>query len=231
MLGSGAKLRFSIIVPILNEMGQLPDLFAHLLPYQRSGCEVIFADGGSDDGSVKLVEVAGFSVVRAPRGRAQQMNAGAAQAHGDVLIFLHADTRLPSAALSYISRALTVDNRCWGRFDVRITGKAFMLRVIGNMINWRSRWTGIATGDQAIFVNRAIFEQLHGYPAQPLMEDVELSKRLKKFSHPACIAHNVSTSGRRWETYGVWHTIVLMWKLRFAYWRGVDAAKLAKVYR
>ncbi|MCR4302600.1 MAG: TIGR04283 family arsenosugar biosynthesis glycosyltransferase [Gallionella sp.] len=224
-------MKLSIIIPMLDEAPQLPELFAHLLPLQRAGCEIIFADGGSTDGSPDLAEVTGFTAVNAPRGRARQMNAGAARATGDVLLFLHADTRLPEGAIRHVADALAHGDQCWGRFDVCITGRPFMLCVIGPLINWRSRLTGIATGDQAIFVRRNLFERLNGYPDQPLMEDVELCKRLLSFSHPACIAHCVMTSGRRWETHGVWRTIFLMWRLRWAYWRGVGATELAKAYR
>lgn len=231
MRGSAADMRLSIIIPMLNEAAQLPDLFAHLLPLQRAGCEVIFVDGGSHDGSEKLAEMVGFSVVHASCGRAVQMNVGAAIATGEVLLFLHADTRLPQGAPHHIAQILQDDVHGWGRFDVCITGKPFMLRVIGHMMNWRSRLTGVATGDQAMFVRRAVFEQLQGFLEQPLMEDVELSKRLKKFSRPACITNCVTTSGRRWETRGVWHTILLMWRLRWDYWRGVDAQTLAGLYR
>jgi len=225
------NMKFSIIIPMLNEAAQLPELFAHLLPFQRAGCEIIFADGGSSDGSANLARVAGFTLVNAPRGRARQMNAGAARASGDVLLFLHADTRLPEGAYRHIADALAQGDQCWGRFNVCITGRPFMLYVIGRMINWRSRLTGIATGDQAIFVQREVFERLQGYPDQPLMEDVEFCKRLLTVSHPACIAPCVMSSGRRWEIYGVWRTIFLMWRLRWAYWRGVDASELAKAYR
>ena len=224
-------MRLSIIVPMLNEAEQLPELFAHLLPYQRASCEIIFVDGGSADGSAMLCEVAGFIALRTARGRAKQMNAGASKASGDVLLFLHADTRLPQGAARHIEQALAKTEHCWGRFDVCIIGRHFMLRVISRLMSWRSRLTGIATGDQAIFVRRAIFESLRGFPAQPLMEDVELSKRLLAFSRPACIAHCVTTSGRRWETHGVWRTILLMWRLRWAYWRGTDAGELARLYR
>ncbi|GAB4118534.1 MAG: TIGR04283 family arsenosugar biosynthesis glycosyltransferase [Sideroxydans sp.] len=224
-------MKLSIIIPMLNEAAQLPELFAHLLPYQRAGCEIIFADGGSADGSPRLAEVAGFKVVRADRGRARQMNAGAAGASGEVLLFLHADTRLPQGAARLVAQGLLEQNGCWGRFDVCISGRPFMLRVVSRLINWRSRLTGIATGDQALFVRRGVFEQLHGFPEQPLMEDVELCKRLKSFSRPVCLRQCVTTSGRRWETHGVWRTILLMWRLRWAYWRGTDAADLARLYR
>lgn len=230
MRGSGADMELSIIVPVLNEATQLPELFAHLLPFQRAGCEIIFADGGSTDSSAMLAEVAGFTVVKSARGRARQMNAGAARANGKVLLFLHADTRLPEGAIQHITRSLA-GAKSWGRFDVCITGKPFMLRVVGTLMNWRSRLTGIATGDQAIFVRRIVFERLRGYSDQPLMEDVDLCKRLLGFSRPACITHCASTSGRRWETRGVWRTIFLMWRLRWEYWRGADAAALARLYR
>ena len=178
-----------------------------------------------------LSEVAGFIVLRTARGRAKQMNVGASQSSGDVLLFLHADTRLPQGAARHIELALANKKSCWGRFDVCITGRHYMLRVISRLMNWRSRLTGIATGDQAIFVRRAVFEHLRGFPDQPLMEDVELSKRLLAFSRPACIAHCVTTSGRRWEARGVWRTILLMWRLRWAYWRGTDAGELARLYQ
>jgi len=224
-------VKLSIIIPILNEAPQLPELFAHLLPMQRAGCEISFADGGSNDGSATLVNVAGYQVVNAERCRAYQMNAGAAVATNEVLLFLHADTRLPEGAMRHITQSLSHSNNYWGRFDVCITGRSFMLRVIGRMMNWRSRLTGIATGDQAMFVRRVVFEQLAGFPDQPLMEDIELSKRLKKLSHPACLKQCVTTSGRRWETRGVWQTIFLMWRLRWQYWRGIDAAHLVRLYR
>jgi len=225
------RVKLSIIVPMLNEVAQLPELFAHLLLFQRAACEIVFADGGSVDGSASFAEVAGFTVLKTAPGRARQMNAGAAHASGNVLLFLHADTRLPEAAIHHIALTLASGNHGWGRFDVCITGRAYMLRVISRLMNWRSRITGIATGDQAIFVRRKLFEQIQGFPDQALMEDVELCKRLLSYSRPACIAHCVLTSGRRWETRGVWRTIFLMWRLRWAYWRGADAAKLADLYQ
>lgn len=224
-------MQLSIIVPMLNEAAQLPELFAHLLPLQRAGCEIIFADGGSTDNSASLVEMAGFTVLGSVRGRAAQMNAGAAQASGEVLLFLHADTRLPDCAPHCIAAAMAKSGAEWGRFDVRIEGRPLMLHVISTLMNMRSRLTGIATGDQAMFVRHHVFEKLGGFPLQHLMEDVEMSRRLRAYSSPVCLAQRVTTSGRRWEVRGVWRTIWLMWRLRFAYWRGVDAAELARLYR
>jgi rSAM/selenodomain-associated transferase 2 len=159
------------------------------------------------------------------------MNAGARAARGDTLLFLHADTQLPAAAVPLIEGALAGPARCWGRFDVCIAGQARMLRVVAWCMNWRSRLSGIATGDQAMFVTRGAFEAVSGFPDQALMEDIELSRRLGRLSRPYCIAHCVTTSGRRWETRGVWRTIVLMWRLRWDYWRGVPASQLARGYR
>ncbi|MBT9610148.1 TIGR04283 family arsenosugar biosynthesis glycosyltransferase [Aquabacterium sp.] len=221
----------SIIVPMLNEAGALGELLADLLPCQRRGCEVILVDGGSQDGSPHMARCAGFTVLDAPRGRARQMNAGAAAATGEVLLFLHADTRLPADADALIAQAMQDCGRAWGRFDVRITGRPLMLKVVARMVNLRSRLSGIATGDQAMFVCARSFAQVGGFPDQPLMEDVELSRRLKRLSRPACLTTRVITSGRRWESRGVWRTIVLMWRLRLAYWLGVAPDQLAKAYR
>ena len=228
---TGLDMKLSIIVPVLNEARVLPALLERLLPLLRHGCEVIIADGGSEDGSAAIAACAGFTVVRAPRGRALQMNAGAAHAGGAALLFLHADTQLPDGACAVVAEALSGETCCWGRFDVCIAGRPWMLRLVARMMNLRSRLTGIATGDQAMFVTRAAFEAAGGFPEQPLMEDIELSKRLRAISRPACVRRCVITSGRRWETRGVWRTIFLMWRLRWAYWRGADAAGLAERYR
>lgn len=223
-------MRFSIVVPLLNEREQLPQLIGHLRALQaRNNCEVIFVDGGSDDGSVEFLAAAGLTVIAAQRGRARQMNAGAAAAGGDCLLFLHADTRLPENALENIERAL-LRGKCWGRFDVRISGNSIWFPLIATLINWRSRISGIATGDQGIFVRRDLFEQLGGFADQPLMEDIALSGRLLELARPACIRARVTTSGRRWQKYGVLRTVLLMWRLRFDYWRGVSAEQLARRY-
>ncbi len=228
-------MRLSIIIPVLNETSVLPGLLGHLAPLRARGAEVIVVDGGSEDGSQQIASHAGALLVHCERGRARQMNAGATAAHGDVLLFLHADTLLPARAMQAIETALRHDGRArdyaWGHFDVHIDGRSFMLRVVAGLMNWRSRLTGIATGDQAMFVTRAAFETAGGFPDQPLMEDIEISRRLLTLSRPVCLKEKVITSGRRWETCGVWKTIWLMWRLRWSYWRGVSASELARSYR
>lgn len=226
-----ANVLISIIVPVLNESAVLTALLERLLQLQQQGCEVLLVDGGSVDGSVERIEAAGFRVVHSERGRASQMNAGAALATGDVLLFLHADTELPPGAIACVGEALANGKRRWGRFDVCISGRHWMLPVIATTMNLRSRLTGIATGDQAMFVGRATFNAVGGFANLPLMEDIELSGRLRRITPPACMAHRVTTSGRRWETRGVWRTMLLMWRLRWNYWRGVAPELLARAYR
>ena len=223
--------RLSIIVPTLDEAAGIEPLLQALAALRERGAELIVCDGGSRDQTVALARPWVDRVVLAPRGRARQMNAGAAEAGADVLLFLHADTRPPDAADELIVAALA-GGAAWGRFDVRIDGRPRLLRVVAALMNLRSRWTGIATGDQGLFVTRAAFAQLGGYPDQPLMEDVELSRRLLAAAgRPACLRASVTTSGRRWEARGVWRTIMLMWWLRWRYWRGESAQALARHYR
>ena len=219
----------AIVVPMLDEAVTLPALLVHIAGWRARGCEVVLVDGGSRDDSVEMARAAGFRVLIAERGRARQMNAGAQACGRALLLFLHADTRLPEAADAMVCAALAV--QAWGRFDVHIDGRPRMLRVVAALMNLRSRLSGIATGDQAIFVRRDVFEAVGGFPDQPLMEDIELSCRLLRVSRPACLRARVRTSGRRWEQRGVWRTIALMWRLRWAYWRGVPAERLAEAYR
>ncbi len=216
---------------MLNETPELPRLLRRLSLLKQQGCEVLIVDGGSNDGCNELARQAGFQVLFSPCGRARQMNHGAAHATGQMLLFLHADTSLPEGAIITIRRAIQLSGAPWGRFDVTIDGAHPMLRVVAKLMNLRSRWTGIATGDQAIFVTRKAFTAVGGYPDQPLMEDIELSRRLLKCAHPACIADTVQTSGRRWGRHGIWRTILLMWRLRWAYWRGAPADRLAQLYQ
>jgi len=224
-------VKLSVIVPVLNEAPVLPELLAQLSRLARQDAEIIIVDGGSTDGTAESAERGGFSVLRAARGRARQMNAGAAVASAQLLLFLHADTQLPDEAVKLIAHALEGGRRAWGRFDVRIRGQAFMLRVVSFMMNLRSRLTGIATGDQALFITRRAFDEVGGFPDQPLMEDIEISRRLLALTRPACIARCAGPSGRRWEANGIWRTIVLMWRLRWDYWRGIPAQQLARSYR
>ena len=220
----------SIIVPVLNEAIGIEATLLALAPLRQRGVEVIVADGGSRDETVWLAQPHADTVLSAPRGRASQMNAGAAQARGEVLLFLHADTQLPAMADQLVLEAIG-SGSIWGRFDVRISGRFWMRHVIAVFMNGRSRWSGIATGDQALFVRRDVFERLGGFPDQPLMEDIELSKRLRHAYRPVCLRAKVATSGRRWESRGVWRTIFLMWCLRWRYWRGETPERLAEAYR
>ena len=223
----------SIVIPALNEAAGIEAVLQALQPLRARNIELVLADGGSRDRPAALARPWVDAAVDAPRGRALQMNAGAAQARADVLLFLHADTRLPPLADVLVLQAVNRPGggACWGRFDVRIEGRPWMLRVVAWLMNLRSRLSGIATGDQAIFVTREAFEQVGGFPVQPLMEDVEISRRLKRLGRPACLNARVCTSGRRWEQRGVWRTIVLMWRLRWRYWRGESPARLAEAYR
>lgn len=223
-------MKLSIIVPVLNEAQQLPHALESLSPVRERGAEVIVVDGGSEDATLAAAARLGVRLVNSSRGRARQMNAGARIAGGEILLFLHVDTVLPENADRLIETEMGDRQRVWGRFDVHIQGRSWMLRVIATLMNWRSRISGIATGDQAIFVARSAFESVGGYPDQPLMEDIELCKRLRALSPPACLRPCAVTSGRRWESQGVWRTIILMWRLRWAYWRGVPASVLANVY-
>jgi rSAM/selenodomain-associated transferase 2 len=223
-------LSLSIIIPTLNEAAHIATTLENLQPLRRRGVEVIVADGGSTDATVALAQNAADRVIAVERGRARQMNAGAAMAQGEILCFLHADTRLPDNADGLIIDGLARSRRSWGRFDVDIAGRHPMLKVIASMMNWRSRLTGIATGDQAIFVTRSLFEAAGRFPPIPLMEDIALSRQLKVYGRPLCIAHRLTTSGRRWERHGVWRTVLLMWRLRLAYRLGTDPVALAERY-
>jgi rSAM/selenodomain-associated transferase 2 len=221
----------SIVMPVLDEAAGLPAVLAALQPLRARGVELIVVDGGSRDGTPAIAEALADRVIAAPRGRARQMNAGAALAQAPMLLFLHADTRLPEGADAQVARALAAGAR-WGRFDVAIEGRSRWLPVVAALMNTRSRLSGIATGDQAMFVERACFERLGGFPDQPLMEDVELSQRLcRAAGRPACLRTRVRTSGRRWDQRGPWRTILLMWRLRWRYWRGASPQALAEAYR
>jgi len=220
--------RLTVIIPVLNEAAIIVDALAALAPLRARGAEVIVVDSGSRDGTPRLAEPLADRVIAAVRGRGAPMNAGAGLGAGDALLFLHADTALPENADRLIAAALR--RRAWGRFDLRIAGRHPLLAVVARMINLRSRATGIASGDQAIFVSRQAFLAVGGFPDLPLMEDIAISRRLKRLCRPYCVGTPVVTSGRRWEHNGVLRTILLMWRLRLAYYLGVEPALLARLY-
>ncbi|WP_350559242.1 TIGR04283 family arsenosugar biosynthesis glycosyltransferase [Psychrobacter sp. CAL346-MNA-CIBAN-0220] len=226
------SISISIIIPLLNEAENLPQLITHMANLNPLPEQVIIVDGGSSDESVAVTEALinelvenrqssiDWQIIETTAGRASQMNMGAALATGDILLFLHADTQLPINATSDIKNAMV--QSAWGRFDVHLDSRNLMLCIVSRMMNVRSRLTGIATGDQAIFIKRSLFEQIDGYPNQPLMEDIELCKRLKNIAKPACLRSKATTSARRWQQNGTGRTIFLMWQLRFDYWRGIS---------
>ena len=219
-------MHISIVVPVFNEAKTLPDF---LEATHSLAAELVFVDGGSNDETRHLLTSSGCTWLQAPQGRAIQMNAGAAAASGDVFLFLHADTLLPAGALERIDEAVT-GGATGGYFDVRLDSTRPALRIVGHLITWRSRVTGVATGDQAIFVTRPVFEKLGGYATLPLFEDIDLSRRLKRSGHVARLSPPVVTSPRRWERLGVAHTVLRMWALRTLYYCGVSPDRLARHY-
>ena len=224
------RLRMSVIVPTLNEASAIAAALGALAPLRARGHEVIVADGGSNDGTQEIAANRADRVIAAPRGRASQMNAGARMATGDVLVFLHADTRLPIDADLAIARELERSGGSWGRFDVSIDSAVLLLGLVARAMNARSRLSGIATGDQAIFIRRAEFAAVGGFPALALMEDVAMSRLLKRRSPPICLSERAVTSGRRWEANGVLRTIAFMWWLRLRYFLGASPDRLARSY-
>lgn len=223
-------MKLSIIIPVFDEADQITDCLSALKPLRRNGHEVIVVDGGSSDDTFSLAEpLCDHCLVSGQRGRASQMNEGAAVAKGDVLIFLHADTRLPPETEDVLIHNAG-EGYIWGRFDVRLSGRHVLLRVVETAMNLRSRITGIATGDQAMFVSRTLFDRVGGFPAIPLMEDIAMSQTLKQLRPPHCLRHRVITSSRRWEEKGILRTILTMWKLRLMYFFGTSPANLARRY-
>ena len=228
-------MRLAVIVPMLNEERAIVDTLARLAPLRARGAVVVAVDGGSTDRTVERARAAADHVLVAPRGRALQMNAGARHALADpavdTLLFLHADTRLPDDADREIRAACAGRTTAWGRFDARIEGASPALALVAAMMNLRSRVTGVCTGDQCLFATRALFDTLGGYAELPLMEDIEFSRRARRVARPVALRARVTTSGRRWERNGVVRTVLLMWRLRLAYFLGADPARLAAAYR
>ena len=221
--------RLSIIVPTLNEAACITATLARLQAARRRGHEVIVVDGGSHDRTRRLCEGSVDRFLVAERGRAAQMNAGARSAQGDILLFLHADTLAPQNVDRHIVAALA-DRQGWGHFEIRLSGHDPLLRVIERLMNLRSRLSGIATGDQGLFVSRDWFDALGGFADLPLMEDIVLSKQLKRRARPCYPGTRLLTSSRRWESGGVVRTVLRMWGLRAAFFLGVPASRLAGHY-
>ena len=222
--------RLSIIIPVLNEARSLQAHLPLLQSARAAGHEVLLVDGGSTDEGLSLAAPLVDKIVRSPAGRAAQMNAGAAQASGDVLLFLHVDTRLPEGAIALLQQAFVQPAVQWGRFDVRLSGAHRAFRLIETMINLRSRVSGVATGDQALFLRAGLFHAIGGFPAIPLMEDVAITKTLRRLSRPLCLRERVTTSSRRWEQHGIVRTVLLMWWLRLLYVCGMSPARLRDMY-
>ncbi len=222
-------MRLSVIVPTLNEAAVVATTLAHAR--QPGVHEIIVVDGGSTDVTRALAGPLADVVISAPRGRAAQMNAGAARATGELLLFLHADTIVPPGFAQVVIAACKRAGVVGGRFDVRLEPPTPMLRLTAVLMNWRSRLTGIATGDQTIFIRRDAFEQLGGYATMPLMEDIDLSRRMKRLGRIACLREHVTTSARRWQRDGIVRTILLMWSLRLRYALGATPERLQIRYR
>lgn len=232
------RFSLSIIMPVWREAETIESTLSGLQSLLSRGgdhggensYEIIVVDGGSEDGTARLARPLCDRVIISERGRAVQMNMGAAAASGNILVFLHADTILPFSALDNLAE-FAASAFAWGRFDVRLTGQRRLFRVIAWFMNRRSRLTGIATGDQAMFVRQSVFEEVGGFAPIPLMEDVEMSSRLKRRSRPYCIRKPVITDSRRWQKLGPWRTVFLMWQIRWRYWRGESPEALARLYR
>ncbi|MDQ6971916.1 MAG: TIGR04283 family arsenosugar biosynthesis glycosyltransferase [Mariprofundaceae bacterium] len=226
---SEAPLTIAVVVPVLNEAEALPDLQGSLRACRAD--KLVFVDGGSDDGSLDILRASGVCYTSSKPGRAAQMNAGAKVCKSDILLFLHADTFITSSHIENVRQFMQASSVVGGRFDLRLSGKHSGLRVIEWFINQRSRLSGISTGDQAQFVRRDVFEAMGGFSDIPLMEDVDFSRRLKRQGKQACLRQTVLSSSRRWEQHGLVRTVLLMWRMRLLYWLGVDAARLAGMYR
>lgn len=224
-------MKISVIIPTLNEEQHIAQTLQSLQGLRQQGHEVIVVDASSEDQTLARIDGLYDCLIPGQRGRARQMDEGVRQASGSILWFLHADTQVPVAAIDLMTQIAATSEIVWGRFDVRLSGTHPLLRIVEALINLRSRLSGIATGDQGIFVSRVLYDQIGGYPQIPLMEDIALSKRLKQECKPLCLHQRLLTSSRRWEQYGILRTIGLMWSLRLAYALGISPDVLVRYYR
>lgn len=223
------QLSVGCVIPVLNEAKGLHGLISRLVHLEAD--EIVLVDGGSIDGSREILQESGLEWIRSEPGRAIQMNAGSSRIKSDIVLFIHADTEITSSDIEVVRKVMRDSQYAAGRFDVRLSGGAVAFRLIESMINLRSRLTKISTGDQCIFVRRSVFDEMGGFPNQPLMEDIEISKRLKRLGGIACLHEKVITSSRRWQRFGIFRTVVLMWRLRLLYWLGGDVQALVQMYR
>ncbi len=222
-------MKFSIIIPVFNEADNIQNcLFS--IKKQKYPCEIIIVDGGSTDKTLEIARPFADKTIHSDKGRATQMNKGAQYASGDILLFLHADTLLPNNALELLSQIFKQQSNAWGRFNIELAGQAIILKIIALMMNWRSCFTGIATGDQVIFINKTLFGSVGGYPEIALMEDISLSSTLIKLSRPHCLNATVISSGRLWEQHGMVKTILLMWSMRLRFFLGENPEILRTLY-
>ena len=221
--------QYTIIIPTLNEEAEIQACLMQLQGLRAQGFEVIVADGRSLDNTPQLVEGLCDQFISAQRGRAAQMNAAVLRAKGEIIFFLHVDTRLPEK-FSELIHSIKADTFCWGRFDVQLSGQHWSFRVIESMMNLRSRLTGIATGDQVIFMSKKLYREVGGFPEIELMEDIAMSRTLKNICLPLCLRQKVLTSSRRWERHGIISTIIKMWWLRFSFFIGIDPTTLSRKY-
>ena len=223
-------MKLSIIIPSFNEEDNILNTLNAVQVLRKAGHEMILVDGGSTDRTLDLAQGLVDTIIKSEKGRAKQMNAGAKEAQGDILIFLHADTVLPKNIENVIIESLSYSKCVWGRFNVQLSGKSLAFRIIETLMNKRSCLTSIATGDQAIFIQKNMFYEINGFPEIPLMEDIEISKKLKHYSKAICIKERVITSSRRWEENGILRTVLLMWSIRLAWFFGISAEQLKKRY-
>lgn len=233
-MGSGGSIgmKLSVIVPVLDEQEAIVPCLDNLQHIRALGHEVIVVDGGSRDKTVSLAQAHCDRVMISPAGRAAQMNMGAEKAGGNLLLFLHVDTLLPDDALSILQGVMDDHRgRLWGRFDMRLDGRSRMFRIIETMMNLRSRLTSVSTGDQVMFVSRQLFESVGGFPEIALMEDIAICKLLRRQRHPVNLRQTVTSSARRWQSRGIFRTILLMWKLRLYFFLGASPDRLANLYR